>query len=114
MDIQEFKRSQPIQPKNLPYIESPQPHYQSGGDNTYSSTQSQDPTRTFIFGELSQEEQAKFFEFMIKNNVQFTFDPTDAMYVATVKIVNKNEEESERKEEEGSKMSSRRQSRQSE
>ena len=51
---------------------------------------------------------------MIKNNVQFTFDPTDAMYVATVKIVNKNEEESERKEEEGSKISSRRQSRQSE
>jgi len=29
---------------------------------------------------------------MIKNNVQFTYDPSDSMYVATVKIVNKNEE----------------------
>ena len=45
-----------------------------------------------MFGELSKEEQSKFFEFMIKNNVQFTYDPSDSMYVATVKIVNKNEE----------------------
>lgn len=28
-------------------------------------------------------------EFMIKNNVQFTYDGQDQMYVATVKIVNK-------------------------
>lgn len=45
--------------------------------------------RTFIFGELSAEEQAKFLEFMIKNNVQFSYDGQDQMYIATVKIVNK-------------------------
>lgn len=45
--------------------------------------------RTFIFGELSVEEQAKFLEFMIKNNVQFSYDGQDQMYIATVKIVNK-------------------------
>lgn len=42
-----------------------------------------------MFGELSPEEQTKFFEFMIKNNVQFKFDASDQMYVATVKIVNR-------------------------
>ena len=45
--------------------------------------------RTFVFGELSREEQDKFMEFMIKNNVQFSYEGQDQMYVATVKIVNK-------------------------
>jgi hypothetical protein len=30
---------------------------------------------------------------MIKNNVQFTYDGADQMYVATVKIVNKVKEQ---------------------
>jgi hypothetical protein len=33
--------------------------------------------RTFVFGELSREEQEKFMEFMIKNNVQFSYDGQD-------------------------------------
>ena len=42
-----------------------------------------------MFGELSREEQDKFMDFMIKNNVQFSYEGQDQMYVATVKIVNK-------------------------
>ena len=32
---------------------------------------------------------------MIKNNVHFSYDQSDSMYVATVKIVNKKEEQVE-------------------
>jgi hypothetical protein len=38
---------------------------------------------------LPPEEKKKFMEFMINNNVDFSRDPVDNMYVATIKIVNK-------------------------
>jgi hypothetical protein len=63
--------------------------------------------RTFIFGDLSGEEKEKFIDFMIKNNVQFSLDQSDSMYVATVKIVNKNDQQSNDSKNEG-KIESRR------
>ena len=62
--------------------------------------------RTFIFGDLSNGEKDKFLDFMIKNNVQFSFDQSDNMYVATVKIVNKDSDSRSNRM-----MDSRRQSR---
>jgi len=45
--------------------------------------------KTFIFGDLPPEEKMKFMEFMISNNVDFSQDPQDGMFVATIRIVNK-------------------------
>ena len=48
----------------------------------------QSQSKTFVFGDLPPDEKAKFMEFMISNNVEFTQDPNDGMYVATIRIVN--------------------------
>ena len=45
--------------------------------------------KQFVYGDLSRSERAKFMDFMVNNNVEFSFDPSDGMYVATIKIVNK-------------------------
>ena len=45
--------------------------------------------KTFIFGDLPNDEKIKFLEFMINNNVEFSLDPDDGLYMATIKIVNK-------------------------
>lgn len=45
--------------------------------------------KTFIYGELPQQEKLKFLDFMINNNVEFSQDPNDGLYVATIKIVNR-------------------------
>ena len=47
--------------------------------------------KTFIYGDLPEEERKKFLEFMISNNVEFSRDPIDNMYIATIKIVNINQ-----------------------
>lgn len=45
-------------------------------------------SHVFIFSHLPPDEKAKFFEFMINNNVEFNLDPSDGMYVATIKLLN--------------------------
>jgi len=38
---------------------------------------------------LPNDEKQKFLEFMINNNVEFSRDPNDGLYIANIKIVNK-------------------------
>ena len=55
------------------------------------STQSKkDNIKTLVYGQLPSEEKAKFLEFMVSNNVEFTRDPEDGMYIATIRIINAN------------------------
>jgi hypothetical protein len=46
-----------------------------------------------VFGELSQEDQGKFLEYMILNKVEFDFDRSDGTYIATIKITTQTEVE---------------------
>lgn len=49
-----------------------------------------DSIKTLVYGDLPTDEKAKFLEFMISNNVEFTRDPQDGMYIATIRIINAN------------------------
>ena len=46
--------------------------------------------QTFVFSDLPPEEKDRFMEFLLANNVDFSFDPQDSTYVATVKLVNED------------------------
>ena len=50
--------------------------------------------QTFIFSELPPEEKVKFMDFLLTNDVEFQIDPEDKTYVATIKIVNKSDQNS--------------------
>ena len=49
--------------------------------------------QTFVFSELPEDEKSKFMDFLLQNNVDFSYDTSDNTYVATIKIVNKGEEQ---------------------
>lgn len=44
--------------------------------------------QTFIFSDLPEEEKSRFMEFLLTNNVDFSYDTGDSTYMATIKIVN--------------------------
>lgn len=48
--------------------------------------------QTFVFSELPQDEQGRFMDFLLNNDVEFQYDGNDNTYVATIKIVNKPED----------------------
>ena len=48
--------------------------------------------QTFVFSELPHDEQGRFMDFLLSNDVEFAYDNNDETYVATIKIVNKPEE----------------------
>ena len=52
---------------------------------TISTSQS---IKTFIFSHFPPTEKAKFMEFMLNNNVEFSLDSSEGMYVATIKLIN--------------------------
>ena len=51
------------------------------------------PPQTFVFSELPGDEKDRFMDFLLNNDVEFQFDQTDNTYVATIKIVNKPDDE---------------------
>ena len=42
-----------------------------------------------MFSELPEDEKGRFMDFLLQNNVEFSYDTMDNTYVATIKIVNK-------------------------
>ena len=50
---------------------------------------SQPEPQTFVFSELPEDEKGRFMDFLLQNNVEFSYDTMDSTYVATIKIVNK-------------------------
>lgn len=43
-------------------------------------------THTIVFGDLSEEDKSRFLQVMLNNQVEFAYDETDDMYVATIQV----------------------------
>ena len=48
--------------------------------------------QTFVFSELPADEKHRFMDFLLSNDVDFSYDQSDSTYVATIKIINKPED----------------------
>ncbi len=46
-----------------------------------------------MFNQLPPDEQSRFMDFLLNNDVEFQYDQSDSTYVATIKIINKQEDQ---------------------
>jgi hypothetical protein len=70
-----YSQSQPFEHTNFNSFNNHSPSPEVGQKNTHE----------FIFSSLKEEEQQKFFEIMVNNPCDFSYNPSDGSYTATLR-----------------------------